>query len=339
VTSAFENVREQFSVLEHWRYLNAATFGPVPRCAADASAAYFAHRDETACLDFLSWFDRLDAIRDRAAAWIGAERDDIAFVPSAGVGLSWVLHGLDWRPGDRILGLEDEFPNNLYAPGSLADKGVDVDLAPAGEAFDPDEFVSRIDERTRLVLISALNYASGFRPPLARIGQACRQAGALFLVDATQGIAAIPLEVDAIRADLLLVHAYKWLCSPPGSGFLYVRPAARERIRPTVYSWRSHADWRNVDQLHHGAPELPEEAVRYEGGIQNFSGLFAMGAVLELLDGLGREAVLARVAELTALARTTLSEAGADVPGITNPLFDSPIVTARFPGLDDGLLG
>ena len=332
--SAFANARDQFPVLASWRYLNTATFGSIPRCATEASSAYFAERDETASLDFLTWFDRLDAVRASAASWIGAQADDIAFVPNAGVGLSWVLHGFDWRSGDRILGLEDEFPNNLYAPGSLAGRGVEFDAAPTGDAFDAGDFVARIGPRTRLVLISAINYASGFRPPLEQIGEACRRAGALFLVDGTQGAGAIPLDVDEIGADMLLVHAYKWLCSPPGAGFLYVRPSARERIRPIVYSWRSHADWRNVDRLHHGAPELPEEAARYEGGIQCFSGLFAMGAVLELLHGLGREAVLARVAELAALTRETLAAAGWEVPGLANPLFDSPIVTARFPGLD-----
>jgi selenocysteine lyase/cysteine desulfurase len=216
----------------------------------------------------------------------------------------------------------------------MAAAGVEFEAAPSGAAFDADDFVGRIGGRTRLVLISALNYASGFRPPLARIGAACRRAGALFLVDGTQGVGAIPFDVEAIEADIVLVHGYKWMCSPPGAGFLCVRPEARALIEPTVYSWRSHRDWRNVDSLHHGAPELPEEAARYEGGIQNFSGLFAMGAALELMLELGKEAVLDRIARLSALARITLAQAGAEVPGESNPLFASPIVTGRFPGLD-----
>ena len=332
--TGWADLRDQFPVLAHWRYLNSATFGPVPRCAVEAEEAFAAERDRTASLDFLTWFDRLDAIRANAARWIGARPEDIAFTPSAGVGLSWVLQGMKWRAGDRILGLADEFPNNLYSPGAMAAAGVEFDAAPTGAAFDADDFVSRIGERTRLVLISALNYASGFGPPLAQIGEACRRSGALFLVDGTQGVGAIPFDVEEARADIVLVHGYKWMCSPPGAGFLCVRPEARRLIEPTVYSWRSHRDWRNVDSLHHGAPELPEEAARYEGGIQNFSGLFAMGAVLELMLGLGKEPVLDRIAQLSAVARATLADAGAEVPGETNPMFASPIVTARFPGLD-----
>ncbi len=338
VESAFLSVREQFPVLANWRYLNTATFGPVPACAAEASAGYLADRDRTASLDFLTWFDRLDHIRELCAKLIGAARDDIAFIPNAGVGLSWILHGIDWRRGDRILGLQDEFPNNLYAPGALAREGVELDAAPSGEDFDADAFIGRIGPRTRLVMLSALNYASGFRPPLERIGEACRRNGTFFLVDATQGAGAIPLDVDAIGADLVLVHAYKWLCSPPGAGFLYVREAAREAIRPIVYSWRSHAGWREVDSLHHGTPELPAEAARFEGGIQNFSGLFAMGAVLELIHGLGLADVLERVSALAAQTREALAAAGAQVPGASNPSFDSPIVTARFADLDPSAL-
>ena len=115
------------------------------------------------------------------------------------------------------------------------------------------------------------------------------------------------------------------MCSPPGAGFFYVRPSARERVRPIVYSWRSHRDWRNVDSLHHGEPLLPEDAARYEGGIQNFSGLFAMGAVFEMMLGLGRDAILARTAELAALTRRALADAGAEVPGLSNPMWLSLI--------------
>jgi selenocysteine lyase/cysteine desulfurase len=327
-------VRDEFPVLARWRYLNTATFGPVPLCAAEAMQAHLIDRDHSASLDFLSWFDALDAIREQAAEWIGARAPDIAFIPNAGVGLSWILHGIDWREGDRILALDDEFPNNLYAPGALAAKGVVYDAAPGGDAFDPEDFTARIGPRTRIALISALNYASGLRPPLARIGEACRRNGTLFVVDGTQGVGAIPFDVEQAQADFVLVHGYKWMCSPPGAGFLYARPSARERVRPIVYSWRSHRDWRNVDSLHHGEPLLPEDAASYEGGIQNFSGLFAMGAVLEMMLGLGRDAILMRVAELAALTRRTLADAGAEVPGLSNPLFDSPIVTARFPGLD-----
>ncbi|MEZ5367020.1 MAG: hypothetical protein R2748_32965 [Bryobacterales bacterium] len=115
-------VREQFPVLSHWRYLNSATFGPVPRCATEAIRSHFEDRDRTGSLDFLSWFDRLDEVRASAATLIGATADDIAFLPSAGVGLSWILNGVDWAPGRPHPGSGGRVSNNLYAPGSLGAK-------------------------------------------------------------------------------------------------------------------------------------------------------------------------------------------------------------------------
>ena len=330
----WDAARRQFPALEHWVHLNAATFGPLPRCATDAVALHFAERDRTAALDFLDWFVRADQIRASAGRWIGAPGQDVAFLPSAGVGLSWIVEGLDWKPGDRFLTIEHEFPNNLYAPQMLDRLGVETVEAPGDEAFDPDAFLERIDERTRVVLLSAVNYSSGLRPPLERIGRAAREAGALFVVDGTQGVGAIPFDAESIFADAVLVHAYKWMLCPTGSGFLYLRPEARRRIRPTVVSWRSHHGWRDVDSLHHGRPVPADEAAVYEGGIQNFPGVFALGATLELFHSLGREAVWRRVAENVEGVRAVLRKHGGDVTADRSSCFDSPIVTAAFPGLD-----
>lgn len=334
----WSSVRSEFPVLEQWTYLNSATFGPVPQRAVEAIDQHFQHRNETASLDFLGWYDDADAVRAQAARLIDALPQDIGFLPSAGIGLSWVIEGLDWRPGDRILTLEGEFPNNIYAPLLLAERGVESVTAPGGLDFDPEAMLALLDERVRVVLVSALSYSSGLRPPLERIGRAAREAGALFVVDATQGIAAVPLGADQIQADVILAHGYKWLCCPPGAGFFYMGPRARRALRPTVVSWRSHRDWRNVNALHHGVPEFADEAAGYEGGILNFPGIVAMGAVLDLFEQIGRERVFERVAELSALTRDVLRAAGGVPAADASAWFDSPIVTARFPDRDVGKL-
>jgi selenocysteine lyase/cysteine desulfurase len=134
----WSSVRSEFPVLTDWTYLNAATFGPVPQRAVEAIEQHFRHRNETAALDFLRWYDDADAVRAQAARLIGAEPADIGFLPSAGIGLSWILEGLDWRAGDRILTIEQEFPNNIYAPLLLADRGVESVTAPGGLVFTPE---------------------------------------------------------------------------------------------------------------------------------------------------------------------------------------------------------
>ena len=107
-------VRKEFPALARGTYLNTATYGQMPLRARDAVLGHFARRDEHACGDFLSWFDDIDRIREQIARLIHCRAADIAFVPNAASALATVTNGIDWRAGDRVVTLENEFPNNLY---------------------------------------------------------------------------------------------------------------------------------------------------------------------------------------------------------------------------------
>lgn len=331
----WEAVREDFPVLREWTYFMTATLGPVPVTAERAMTAHLRHRNEQACLDFLDWFTAADKVRAQAAVLIGAAADDIAFIPNTATGLSWLLNGIAWKTGDQILYLANEFPNNIYAPLALGPRGVEAKpVSIAGERFSLDEFLGQLTPRTRLVVLSAVNYATGLRPPLAEIGAELRRRGILFYVDGTQSVGALRTDVRAAAVAVMAVHAYKWLLCPPGIGFAYIAPEVREWLHPAVYSWRSHKNWRNVDCLHHGAPELPSGAEKYEGGMQNFSGIFALGAVLEMLNGWGADAVEQRVLAISEKVRALVQSRGGQSPGNCHPYYDSPIIAAHFAGAD-----
>ena len=334
-TVTWDLVREQFPVLRGWTYLNTATFGPVPRCAYEAMEQHQRRRDELACTDFLDWFDDADQVRALAARLLGAAASDIAFVPSTGHALGCLLAGINWKSGDRVVALADEFPNNTYNGHALAKRGVEfVEVPLPGGEFCLDRFSAAIDSRTRLVLMSTVNYASGLRPPVAELGRLLRERGVLFYVDATQSLGALPTDVGSIGADVLAAHGYKWLCAPTGIGLVYVRPEVREWLEPSVYSWRSHRDWRRVDDLHHGPPELPTEAQKYEGGQLNFPGIYALGAILQMLLDLGPDRVEQRLQTLAARSREVLRDGGASFASDSLPYYDSPILAARFEGRD-----
>ncbi len=331
----WEALRSQFPLLGDWTYLNTATFGPVPRCAWEAAERYARRRDEQACLDFLDWFDDADRVRALAAKLLATSVSDIAFVPNTATALGWLVQGIDWKPGDRVVALEEEFPNNTYFGHALARRGAEFLEVPAPDgAFSLDRFCSAINPRTRLVLMSTVNYSTGLRPPLAEIGSFLRERGVLFYVDATQSLGALRLDAAAIRADMIAAHGYKWLLCPCGIGLAYIRPEVREWLEPSIYSWRSHKDWRRVDSLHHGPPDLPAEAQKYEGGIQNFAGIYAMGAVLELMLSIGLEQIEQRVQHLAEAARRALRQAGAELLSDRFPHYNAPIVAGRFAGGD-----
>ena len=316
-------VRSQFPSLAHWTYLNTATFGQLSRRSTEAVARHFAHRDEVACWDFLTWYDDADRLRAKIGRLICCGPEDIAFVPNASTALGVLLTGLDWHPGDRIVTLEHEFPNNLYAPALVGRFGVEMDEVPW------ERFYESIGPRTRLVAISSANYNTGFAPPLEGISKFLRSRGVLLFIDGTQSLGALRFDAARIRPDMLAVHAYKWMLSPNGIGFMYVHPDLRERLRPNVMGWRSHRDWRNVDTLHHGLPELTTSAEKYEGGGLSTALLYALEASIDLMLEIGPEAIEQRVLALAGKARDTLRQLGGAVEE-----YSSSIVAARFENRD-----
>jgi selenocysteine lyase/cysteine desulfurase len=319
-------IRGEFPALAEWTYLNTATFGQLPRRAAAAVARHFARRDELACTDFMGWFNDADRIRARIAEFIRCQPADIAFIHNASAALSLLLGGLDWKTGDQIVTLEDEFPNHYYYPSHLRGCGVEfVETAWEG-------FCAALTPRTRLVAISTVNYSTGFRPPLEEISETLRRRGILLYLDGTQSLGALQFDVSGIRPDLFAVDAYKWLLSPNGAGFMYVSPELRERLAPAVIGWRSHRDWRNHENLHHGVPQFATEAEKYEGGMLPFALLYAMDAVVEMMQSIGPESIEQRVMELAGKTRDVLRGAGAVLRADTSPHYDSQIVTARFAG-------
>lgn len=322
----WERVRREFPALENWTYLNSATYGQMPRRASQAMMDHLARRDELACSDFLSWFDDADRLRAAIAQLVHATPSDIGFVPNASTALGILLGGIDWRPGDRIVTLEGEFPNNLYAP-HFAGSGVELVETPW------DRFRDSVTPRTRLVLLSMLNYASGFRPPLDEIAPFLRERGVLLYVDGTQGLGALQFDCARVRPSMFAVHAYKWMLSPTGAGFFYIDPEVRERIQPNVVGWRSDRRWREVDNLHHGRPEFKPAAEKYEGGMISFALLYAMQAAVEMMLEIGPGNIESRVLGLADALRAGLREAGAEVAdGAT------PIVSARFNDRDVSVL-
>ena len=323
----WQKVRDEFPALANYTYLNTATYGQLPRSAVAAAMTHFETRDELACSNFLEWFDDMDDLRADIGRLVGCEAGDVAFVNNAATALGWLLAGLDWKPGDRIVTLENEFPNNLYA-AALQDRGVEFTETAWDRIFDA------LTDRTRLVLLSTVNYATGFRPDLADFARQLRDRGILLYVDGTQSLGALRFSIPEVRPDMLAVHAYKWLLGPNGAGFAYISAHLRRVLRPSVIGWRSDRGWREVNSLHHGAPRFKDEAERFEGGMLNFPSLYAMGASVQMMLELGPETIEARVLELAAKCREFLLEAGATVEHA-----GSPIIAARFPGEDVARIG
>jgi cysteine desulfurase / selenocysteine lyase len=315
----WHKIRREFPALENRVYLNTATFGQLPRRATEAVAKHWQHRDELACTDFLSWYDDADRLRASIAKLVGATADDIAFVASAAAALGMVLAALDLKPEENIVTLQDEFPNYLYLP--------QMREVPWERLYES------IDRNTRLVAISEVNYATGFRPPLDELSKFTRERGIVLFVDGTQSLGALTIDLQKLNIDIYAAHAYKWLISPPGSAFMAVLEPIRSTLRSIMVGWRSHKTWRDVDNLHHGVPEFSASAEKYEGGGLPFALLYALEQSVEIMLEIGPDVIEQRVMQLAKSTRDRMRELGAEVAEN-----GSQIVAAKFPGRDPSYL-
>jgi selenocysteine lyase/cysteine desulfurase len=326
----WSSIRKEFPALEGRVFLNTATYGQLPARAAEATKTHFEARDRSACSDFLNWFDDVDSLRNSVAAWVGADARDIAFVTNASQALGLVLGGIEWREGDEILTLENEFPNQIYATQSR--------FGVRGVVCRWDELHSQITRKTRLVLLSTVNYMTGLRPDLLTIVRELRERGILVYLDGTQSVGALGFDCRSIQPDFLAVNAYKWMISPNGAAFLYVRPEVRDWLQPNVIGWRSDQAWRSVECLHQGAPRYVLSAEKYEGGMLNFPSLYAMKASLDLLAEIGSEAIEARVLDLARQLRKGLADMGAEEYPAQKRTLPSQVLSFKFDDADSSRL-
>jgi selenocysteine lyase/cysteine desulfurase len=324
-------IRQQFPALEGRTYLNTATYGQMPLRAQAAVERHFSRRVEFACSDFLNWFDDADDIRTDIGRLIGCAGDDIAFLPTASAALSLMLNGIDWKPRDRVVTIEHEFPNNLYGPALLTAQGVEFVETTRERIFEV------LNDRTRLVAVSSVNYQTGELAPVQELSDWCASHGATFYLDGTQSVGALRMDVSRIKPAMMAVDAYKWMLTPNGAGFVYVSPETRKWLAPATVGWRSHYDWRAVENLHHGAPQFSDKAERYEGGMLPFAMMYAMGEVVRMMLEIGTETLEQRVLEVAGLVRQTLRDGGAEVSEDATPIVCGLWTDVDAPALASGL--
>jgi selenocysteine lyase/cysteine desulfurase len=269
---------------------------------------------------------------------IGASADEIALIGNTTAGISLVAEGLDWRPGDNVVTLADEFPSNVYPWFNLESRGVETRRVPtdASGQLDLDKLATACDDRTRVVTVSWIGFATGYRHDVKRIASIAHEKGALMFLDAIQGLGVFPLDVMEMGIDFLAADGHKWMLGPEGAGIAYIRREHLEKLRPIGPGWHSV---RPGQDYTHIELNLRPTAARYEGGSQNNAGMLALGASLELLTSLGVETLAACVLDISDRACERLRDIGATI--VSNRRLDhrdgeqrSGIVAFEMPGRD-----
>lgn len=283
-----ETIRDLFPATKNYTYLNSAAVAPLPTIAIEAVVSQLRDVSAHGSAHFTDWVGTKNRAREILARMLAVKPEQIAFMRNTSDGFSTIANGLKWEKGDNIVSFGKEFPANFYAWRRIRDEfGVELRLCSEKNGrVDVDQLIGMIDSNTKLVSISAVQFASGFRADLERIGHAARKADALFAVDIIQGFGVMPFDLPAQMVDAAAGASHKWLCSPEGCGILYLSERARERIKPTFVGWISVEEpWDFEDSEQNYKPN----ALAWETGTGCASLFYGLEQSAKLLDETGAE--------------------------------------------------
>ncbi|HEX6668502.1 MAG TPA: aminotransferase class V-fold PLP-dependent enzyme [Gemmatimonadales bacterium] len=275
-------------------YLNNASIGPLPERTRVALDRFNRGRAAPHLLPDRELFAMLADTRMKLARLVGASADEIALALNTGFGISTAARALPLEPGDVVLVSDKEFPANVYPWMRLGDRGVRMELVPTTPEGWPDEarLLERLrDPRVRVLAVSLVQFSSGYLVDLERLSAATRETGAFLVVDAIQAVGQLPLDLSRVQVDVLACGGQKWLLSPWGSGFLYVRRELIGRLDPAITGWLAFEGTDDLSRLTRYDDTLRSDARRFELMTLPYQDVAGLGTSLDLLLELGIERI------------------------------------------------
>jgi cysteine desulfurase/selenocysteine lyase len=306
-------VRELFPRFGTTAFLNHAAVARAPEPVREAIVAM---ADHMATPDYADALALADTVRTKIAQLIGASSEAVAITRSTSHGISILANGLSWAPGDNVVCVAGDYPSNVYPWMALERHGVQTRLVDAADAADgratPGRVLAAVDERTRVVAVSHVQYLSGVRLDVAALGAGCRAAGALLCVDAMQSVGAIPIDVEAMQIDVLASGAWKWILGPAGIAFCYIRPSLLRTLPPLIpgaLTVEHRLDFARLE------PRWADDAHRFEETWISLPDLAGFDAALELARAVGIERIERRLRTRMQRLAEGLVERGARLAG------------------------
>jgi selenocysteine lyase/cysteine desulfurase len=293
--------RSEFADFEGMAYLNAALQGPLPLVAAREAQAALEWKKRPDRLADTAYFDLPDRIREKISRVIGARPDEIAVTSGASSGMAAVAAGIDWKPGDEVLVGRGEFPAHFSTwlryekAGKLRVRVVE----PTGCFLTAEDYIRQIGPHTRLISASFVRFDNGARLDARPIGEACRKVGAALLLDITQCAGSMPMQIRELGADMAVSSGYKWLLGPYGAGFFWIASEWIERLPLGAVYFMALEGARDFHALPSEKFQPVPGARRWDSPeTANFTNLAAFDSSLDLLLGIGLDAVVRHVDSL-----------------------------------------
>jgi len=315
-------VRALFPALKKYTFLNAAGGAPLARPVAEAGALYYkealAHGD--AYWD--NWLARMEAARRGLARFINASPEEVAFTLNTSHGMSLVAGALKGR--GTVLTMRDEFPSSTLAWLNAGYKVRFVE--PENGRYPVANIEKCLTRDVKILVTSYVEYRTGFRQDLAAVGRLCRRRGLVYVVNATQALGAMPVDVKKAGMDFMVFSCFKWTMAGYGAAGLF---ASRKQLGLVKFP---QAGWRSVpapEDMDNEAVKMKKAASAVEAGCMHFPSIFALGAAIDLLSGLGARGIQARILELGAYLAAGLERIGASTSTPLDPACRSGITIIK----------
>jgi len=329
-----DSIRSLFPALKQLAYLNSAAVSPMPTTAIEAVKSQMNDVANFGSSHYLDWVETKNRARSLVAQMLNVRSEQIAFTRNTSDGIAAIANGIKWAAGDNIVSFAREFPANYYSWRSVRDRfGVELRLCLERDGrIDVEELLSMIDSNTKVVAVSSVQFSSGYRIDLERIGRATRAVDALFCVDFIQGLGAHGYDLPAQYVDAGSGASHKWLCAPEGCGILYMSDRARERIEPVLTGWISvETPWDFADR----EQPFKSNALAWESGTGASSLFYGLEQSLLLLTNASLSKIEKYLDELTEGLCDSLTEKSYDIVSSREPGERSAIVCIKHRnGLD-----
>lgn len=280
------SVRNLFPYLERGIiYFNHASTGPVSVLVKQRLTDLLEEKSKDKIDDYSSFLKVADETKELLSKLINCPVDRLAFVDNTSNGLNILAQSIDWKTGDRILLNDIEFPANVYPFLNLKRFGVEVDFVKSKNGIvTAEQIIESVKPETRLISVSFVQFLSGYKIDLEKIGSFCRENNIIFSVDGIQGIGAVNIDVQKSKIDFLSCGTQKWLFGAQGLAFIYVDEKFQKKMIPANVGWLSVNDaWNLLDYK----LDLKTSANVFQGGTLNAFAIYAFNTSLKMFKDFG----------------------------------------------------
>ena len=268
-------------------YFNHASTGPLTTGVKAAIEKLLNDKDEGKIDDYNELLRIVGETKQLLGKMLNTQASRIAFTENTSIGLNILAQGIKWKKGDRIILNDVEFPANVYPFMNLKSKGVEIDFVKSKNGIvTADDIVEAIKPGTKLISVSFVQFLSGYRIDLEKLGKVCREMGIIFSLDAIQGLGAINLDVEKCKVDFISCGTQKWMLGMQGMAFIYVSIELQDKMESTFAGWLSVENaWNLLDYKF----KSKRTANRFQPGTLNTIGIYALNASLKMFDEFGFE--------------------------------------------------